>query len=75
MDINRGYMLVVMDKLKQDIKAKEYDYGCNGAKIEIALGAKEVDILIMALDGTFDKLDRESEGANENNHQGQQRYC
>lgn len=61
MDINREYMLVVMDKLKQDIKAKEYDYGCNGAKVDIALGSKEVDILIMALDGTFDKLDRESE--------------
>ena len=57
MDINRGYMLVVMDKLKQDILAKEYDYGCNGAKVDIALGSKEVDILIMALDGSFDKLD------------------
>lgn len=58
MDINRGYMLVVMDKLKQDILAKEYDQAHNGAKIDIALGLKEVNILIMALDGTFSKLDR-----------------
>lgn len=57
MDINRGYMLVVMDKLKQDILAKEYDQAHNGAKVDIALGIKEVDVLIMALDGSFDKLD------------------
>lgn len=66
MNINRGYMLVVMDKLKQDILAKEYDQAHNGAKIEIALGVKEVDVLIMALDGSFDKLDKESEGVNAN---------
>lgn len=58
MHINRGYMLVVMDKLKQDIKAKELDQGHNGAKVNIALGLEEVDVLIMALDGTFSKLDR-----------------
>lgn len=64
MDINSGYMLVVMDKLRQDILAKEYDQAHNGAKIEITLGLKEVDVLILALD-VLNKLDGESEGVNE----------
>jgi hypothetical protein len=59
MEINRGYMLVVMDKVKQDIIAKEYDACANGAKVNIALGREEVDILIMALNGTLDRLESE----------------
>lgn len=61
MKIDREYMLVVMDKLKRDICAKEYDQGHSGAKLNIALGWEEVDILIMALSGKFNKKSEEAD--------------
>ncbi len=54
--IDNKYMLVVMQKLLNDIKAKELDYGMNGVKVAISLDFHETLVLVNALkekvDGT-----------------------
>ena len=47
--IDNKYMLVVMQKLLSDIKAKEIDYGMNGVKVSISLDFHETLVLVNAL--------------------------
>jgi len=49
MTIDKGYMLPIMHKLVEDIKAKEMDYGINGVKVQISFSLTEAQILLDAL--------------------------
>ncbi len=48
--IDKEYMTIIIHKLLSDIKAKEYDYGCSGAKISLTLGKEEALVLLDALE-------------------------
>lgn len=52
MEINRNYMKIIVNKLLEDIKAKELDYGINGVKVQILLGRDEAQVLLDALENT-----------------------
>ncbi len=47
--INNAYMITVINKLLEDIRAKEMDYGMNGTKVQISFGKKEAQVLYDAL--------------------------
>ena len=49
MEINKDYMAIIIHKVLEDIKAKELDYGINGAKVQINLGYDEAKVLLDAL--------------------------
>ena len=49
MTIDKAYMLPVIHKLVEDIKAKEMDYGINGVKVQISFNLTEARILLDAL--------------------------
>lgn len=49
MTINKAYMLPIIHKLVEDIKAKEMDYGINGVKVQISFNLTEARILLDAL--------------------------
>ena len=44
------YMTAIIYKLLEDIKAKEMDYGTNGAKVQLFLGWNEARTLLDALE-------------------------
>ena len=54
-------MTIIIHKLLEDIKAKELDYGINGAKIQILLGRDEAQVLLDALEKNRVMLNVESE--------------
>lgn len=49
MTVNKAYMLPIIHKLVEDIKAKEMDYGINGLKVQISFNLTEAQILLDAL--------------------------
>ena len=49
MTIDKVYMLPIIHKLVEDIKAKELDYGMNGLKVQISFNRTEAQILLDAL--------------------------
>ena len=49
MNINNAYMLIVIHKLLEDIRAKEMDYGTNDVKVQMFFGEKEAQVLYDAL--------------------------
>lgn len=49
MTIDKGYMLPIMHKLVEDIKAKEMEYAINGLKVQISFSLTEAQILLDAL--------------------------
>jgi hypothetical protein len=49
MTIDKAYMLPIIHKLVEDIKAKEMDYGMSGLKVQISLNLTEAQILLDAL--------------------------
>ena len=49
MTINKAYMLPIIHKLVEDIKAKEMDYCMNGAKVQISFNLTEARVLLDAL--------------------------
>ena len=49
MTINKAYMLPIIYKLVEDIKAKEMDYGINGVKVQISFNLTEARVLLDAL--------------------------
>ena len=49
MNINNAYMVTVIHKLLDDIRAKEMDYGANDVKVQISFGRKEAQVLYDAL--------------------------
>ena len=49
MIIDKAYMLPIIHKLVEDIKAKEMDYGINGLKVQISFGLTEAQVLLDAL--------------------------
>lgn len=49
MTIDKVYMLHIIHKLVEDIKAKEMDYGINGVKVQISFSQTEAQILLDAL--------------------------
>ena len=44
------YMIAIIHKLLEDIKAKEIDYGINGVKVQLLLGRDEAQVLLDALE-------------------------
>ena len=59
MTIDKHYMSIIINKLLDDIRAKEYDYACNGAKVKIALGKDETMVLLKALQDS-EQVDKEN---------------
>ena len=53
MSIDKNYMLPIIHKLVEDIKAKELDYGINGVKVQISFNLTEAQILLNALEQTI----------------------
>lgn len=49
MNINNAYMVTVIHKLLEDIRAKEMDYGSSDVKVQISFGKKEAQVLYDAL--------------------------
>ncbi len=49
MNIDTAYMLPVIHKLVEDIKAKETDYCMNGVKVQISFSRTEAQVLLDAL--------------------------
>lgn len=49
MTIDKVYMLPIIHKLVEDIKAKEMEYGINGVKVQISFSLTEAQILLDAL--------------------------
>ena len=53
-------MTVIIHKALEDIKAKELDYGVNGAKVQILLGHDEAQVLLDALESGAESETQES---------------
>lgn len=49
MTIDKVYMLPIIHKLVEDIKAKEMEYCINGVKVQISFSRTEAQILLDAL--------------------------
>lgn len=49
MNIDRAYMTVVIAKLVDDIKAKEFEWCDNGVKVQISFNYTEAMVLLDAL--------------------------
>ena len=49
MKINNTYMLTVIHKLLEDIKAKEFDNATNEVKVQMFFGREEAQVLYDAL--------------------------
>ena len=49
MKIDNTYMLTVIHKLLEDIKAKEFENAANGVKVQMFFGREEAQVLYDAL--------------------------